>query len=175
MGWLAACLGMSHVSPQEVMAVADWVLPAQGWPLSLGSGLQTPQAVKMEVGLQAGLEKGRWVQDLRVWSCNTAAPWFLEAAGLEGVLWLFPICRDRILEWVKLIAQSAIYTHFLLRWKALRYCSHLDLGAQTPLGPELVPIQVVNQRQASSPPRSRLLPPHHDSLSLWRQEGSCPA
>lgn len=47
--------------------------------------------------------------------------------------------------WVKLIAQSAIYTDFLLLWKALRYCSHLDLEAQTPLAPELVAVQVAIQ------------------------------
>lgn len=71
-----------------------------------------------------------------------------EAAGLEGALWLFLFCWDRNLVWVKLIAQSAIYTDFLLLWKALRYCSHLDLGARTPLGPELVAVQVVIQRVA---------------------------
>lgn len=75
-----------------------------------------------------------------MWSSNTAAPRYW-----ERVLWLFPFCWDRNLVWVKLIAQSAIYTDFLLLWKALRYCSHLDLEAQTPLAPELVAVQVAIQ------------------------------
>lgn len=67
------------------------------------------------------------------------------AAGLGGALCLFPLCGDTNLAWVKLIAQSAIYTHFLLLWKALRYCSHLDRGAQTRLGLALMAVQVVMQ------------------------------
>lgn len=76
-------------------------------------------------------------------SPQTAAPQLQQAAGQEGVLWLFSFCRDRNLVWVQLIAQSAIYTDFLLLWKALRYCSHLDHGARMRFGPELEALQVV--------------------------------
>lgn len=129
----------------------------------------------------------RWVQNLHVWSSDTAGPGNWEAAGLEGALWLFLFCGDRNLVWVQLIAQSAIYTDFLSLWKALRYCSHLDLGAQTPLGPELVAVQVVIQRVASDEhlllrapgcaEPSGQLPPHPRCLSEVQAAGllPCPA
>lgn len=97
-----------------------------------------------------------------MWSSHSAAPWYWEAAGLEGALWLFLLCWDRNLLWVKLTAQSATYTHFVLLWKAPLYCSHLDLGAQTSLGQKLGAAQVLIQRV-----------PSDKHLLLWMQEGSC--
>ena len=80
-----------------------------------------------------GLREGRWVQDLH-------------RTGGSALAVRIPLGQKSGVG--EMNCTVCYYADFLLLWKALRYCSHLDLGAQSRLGPELVAVQVVIQRVA---------------------------